>query len=106
LSTVVALIRRSWVAPDGSATGAGDATIAGFLSAILAGYDPENSLCIANTLGWENVRAIDALSGIEDWDATIKYVADKSRKQNPSGLESIWKFSSQDLVFHGPEDKN
>jgi sugar/nucleoside kinase (ribokinase family) len=90
----------------GSATGAGDATIAGFLSAILAGYDPENSLCIANTLGWENVRAIDALSGIEDWDATIKYVADKSRKQNPSGLESIWKFSSQDLVFHGPEDKN
>ncbi len=49
------------------ALGAGDATIAGFLCALIRGYSPADSLNIANTVGWQNVQAIDALSGIGNW---------------------------------------
>ncbi|MDO8304077.1 MAG: PfkB family carbohydrate kinase, partial [Sedimentisphaerales bacterium] len=89
----------------GSATGAGDATIAGFLCALISGYTPQQSLRIANTVGWENVRAIDALSGIEDWEATMRYVEDMSHPQNPTGLDTAWRYSLTDGIYYGPDDK-
>jgi sugar/nucleoside kinase (ribokinase family) len=89
----------------GSATGAGDATIAGFLRSLIGGYSPQQSLRVANTVGWENVRAIDALSGIEDWDATMRYANDISRSQNPTGLGNEWRYSQTDGIYYGPDDK-
>lgn len=89
----------------GSATGAGDATIAGFLCALIGGHSPQQSLRIANTVGWENVRALDALSGIEDWEATMRYVNDMSRPQNPTGLGKEWRYSPGDGIYYGPQDK-
>jgi sugar/nucleoside kinase (ribokinase family) len=89
----------------GSATGAGDATIAGFLCALMRGYSPEEALRIANIVGWENIRAIDALSGIEDWDATIQYVKDITRPQNPTGLDSSWRYSETECIYYGPQDR-
>jgi len=89
----------------GSATGAGDATIAGFLRALISGHSPQQSLRIANIVGWENVRAIDALSGIEDWDATMRYVTDMNRPQNPTGLDNAWRYSPTDGIYYGPNDK-
>ncbi len=89
----------------GSATGAGDATIAGFLTALLRGLDPVESLKVANTLGWQNVREVDALGGIEDWQTTIAMVQDKARQRNPLTIEEKgWKFSEADQVFYGPND--
>ena len=88
----------------GSSTGAGDATIAGFLRALIAGHTPQQSLRIANTVGWENVRAIDALSGIEDWDVAMRYVNDMSRQQNPTGLDTAWRYSPTDGIYYGPAD--
>ncbi len=89
----------------GSATGAGDATIAGFLCAIIRGYVPEKALRIANAVGWENVRAIDALSGIEDWGATMRYVNDMNFPQNPAGLDTAWRYSLTDGIYYGSDDK-
>jgi len=60
-------------------TGAGDATIAGFLSAFLRGYSPVDALNIALAVGASNVEAEDALSGIQEWQATL------------SRLQSDWK---------------
>lgn len=89
----------------GSATGAGDATIAGFLTAFLKGLTPAESLKIANTVGWQNVRQVDALSGIEDWSTTLTMAQDKNRTRNPLEIkEPGWIFDNQDLIFYGPAD--
>ena len=56
-------------------TGAGDATIAGFLSALLRDMSPEDALTAAVAVGACNVEAADALSGIRPWDATMRRVA-------------------------------
>ena len=52
-------------------TGAGDATIAGFLAALLRGSSPERALTIAAGVGACNVEAADALSGVRSWDETL-----------------------------------
>ena len=89
-----------------SALGAGDATIAGFLCAFLRGFSPEDSLRIANTVGSQNVQAVDALSGIQDWPITLKLVNDKERTRNPLVIETNgWQFSSEEQLFYGPDDK-
>jgi sugar/nucleoside kinase (ribokinase family) len=89
----------------GSAAGAGDATIAGFLTAFLRGLNPIECLKVANTVGWQNVREVDTISGIEDWPRTLEMVSDKSRKRNPLDInESGWQYNTDDQVFYGPSD--
>ncbi|MBN1122768.1 MAG: carbohydrate kinase family protein [Anaerolineae bacterium] len=51
-------------------TGSGDATIAGFLSAFLRGYDPAEALTMAVAVGACNVEAADAISGLRSWEET------------------------------------
>ena len=51
-------------------TGAGDATIAGFLSGLLRGLSPTETMTMAEAVGACNVEAVDALSGICSWEAT------------------------------------
>lgn len=68
--------RELWVpcfVPDElvGTTGAGDATIAGFLAALLRGASPERALTIAAAVGACNVEAADALSGVRSWDETL-----------------------------------
>jgi len=90
----------------GSATGAGDATIAGFLCAFVRGFSPQDSLQIANAVGWQNVRAIDALSGIEDWLSTLEFVKDKTRARNRLSIDAEgWRYCETEQIFHGPKDK-
>ena len=52
-------------------TGAGDATIAGFLSALLRGFSPTDAVKIAVAVGACNVEAADALSGLRTWEETL-----------------------------------
>jgi sugar/nucleoside kinase (ribokinase family) len=51
-------------------TGAGDATIAGFLAALLRGLSLEEAATFACTVGACNVEASDAVSGLRSWEAT------------------------------------
>ncbi len=51
-------------------TGAGDATIAGFLSALLRDMSPIEAATTAVAVGACNVEAADALSGLRTWDDT------------------------------------
>jgi sugar/nucleoside kinase (ribokinase family) len=55
-------------------TGSGDATIAGFLSAILRELAPKEALNAAVAVGACNVEALDALSGLRSWQETITRV--------------------------------
>lgn len=48
-----------------SGTGAGDTSIAAFLTAVLAGYSPEMSMHLAAAAGASCVAAYDALSGLK-----------------------------------------
>ena len=56
--------------------GSGDATIAGFLTALLRDLPPEQAVTAAVAVGACNVEAADTLSGIQPWDATLRRVAD------------------------------
>jgi sugar/nucleoside kinase (ribokinase family) len=90
----------------GSTLGAGDATIAGFLCGFIRGFTPEKTIQIANAVGWQNVQAIDAVSGIKDWQSTLEFLEDRSRKRNPTGLESPnWEYSDQNQVYYGPRNR-
>lgn len=51
-----------------SGTGAGDTSIAAFLTAMLEGYTPERSMQLATATGASCVAAIDALSGLKSFD--------------------------------------
>jgi sugar/nucleoside kinase (ribokinase family) len=51
-------------------TGAGDITVAGFLTALLHSLSPEDALTAALAVGACSVEAPDALSGIRSWAAT------------------------------------
>lgn len=53
------------------ATGAGDASIAGFWAALLRNLLPEEAITMATAVGACNVEAADALSGILTWPATL-----------------------------------
>ena len=89
-----------------SALGAGDATIAGFLCGLIKGFSPEDSLQTANTVGWQNVQAMDALSGISDWPTTTKLLKDKKRLYNlPKIKDAGWRFCADEQLFYGPHDK-
>jgi sugar/nucleoside kinase (ribokinase family) len=52
-------------------TGSGDATIAGFLAALLRDLSPAEAMNVALGVGACNVEAADALGGIRSWDETL-----------------------------------
>lgn len=56
-------------------TGAGDATIAGFLAGLLRGLPVKETVRMAAAVGACNVEAADALGGLQPWDATVARVA-------------------------------
>jgi len=89
-----------------SALGAGDATIAGFFCGLIRGFSPEYTLRMANTVGWQNVQAMDALSGISDWPTTEKLLKNKNRLYNSSKIKAAgWRFYADEKLFYGPHDK-
>lgn len=90
----------------GSATGAGDSTIAGFLTAFLKGQGPVEAVKAANLLGWQNIRAVDTLSGIEDWPTTLAMIHDDHKPRNPLVVDDAgWQYCDSDQIYLGPNDK-
>lgn len=90
----------------GSATGAGDAAIAGFLVGIVRDFSAADSLLLANTVAMQNVRGIDTLSGIEDWPATLAMLKDKTRPRHPLKIDGDgWEFNEQLGLLEGPYNK-
>ncbi len=93
-------------------TGAGDATIAGFLMGLLRGMMPEATLSAACAVGACNVEAADALSGIKSWPETMERIAAGwprllvEKKGRPAlDLASFkWRWDEAHEVWVGPSD--
>jgi sugar/nucleoside kinase (ribokinase family) len=66
-------------------TGSGDATIAGFLAALLRDVSPAQAMNIALAVGACNVEAADALSGIRLWGDTLRRITAGWRKVDRTG---------------------
>lgn len=74
---------KSYVPDDViSATGAGDTMIAAFLTAMIQGYSLERCLQLAAATGASCVATVDALSGLQTFDALIKKIDAGWQKQN------------------------
>jgi sugar/nucleoside kinase (ribokinase family) len=89
----------------GSATGSGDSSIAGLLSAYLKGLDIEIALKYATCLGYQNVQVLDAVSGIKDWQETTAMIDDNMAMIDVKIDDSDWEFSQEYGIWQGPSDK-
>jgi sugar/nucleoside kinase (ribokinase family) len=89
------------------ATGSGDATIAGFLSALLRGLAAEETLTAAVAVGACNVEAADALTGIRSWEETwARITAGWPRHivTDPARAQRGWRWEQGWGLWAGPKD--
>lgn len=82
-----------------SATGSGDASIAAFLTSLLRGVPLPHALRMANTAGWMNLRAFDALSGIGSWRETEKMLPKLQPRRNDFLKKDGWLWQGQEGVW-------
>jgi sugar/nucleoside kinase (ribokinase family) len=82
-------------------TGSGDATIAGFLAALLRGLSIEESLRLAVAVGACSVEAVDALSGIQSWETTLARVAAGWEQQTLDLDCPGWNFDAASGLWRG-----
>ncbi len=83
-------------------TGSGDATIAGFLAALLRDLSIEESLRMAAAAGACNVEAVDALSGIRSWETTLARLAAGWEQQTLDLDRHGWNFDEANGLWRGP----
>ncbi|MBN1556656.1 MAG: carbohydrate kinase family protein [Lentisphaerae bacterium] len=87
------------VARPASATGAGDCSIAGFLTGLLRGRAPATCLKLAAAAGWMNLRAADAIGGLGDRTELEQCAADlpaaalpgRLRADRTCGPDGVWR---------------
>lgn len=83
-------------------TGSGDATIAGFLAALLRGLSAEQAVLMAVAVGACNIEAADALSGIRTWEETQARVAG-GWARHTLHLDAVgWQFHGPSGLWIGP----
>ncbi len=86
-------------------TGAGDATVAGFLSALLRGLLPAAAATMAVAVGGCNVEAADAVSGIRSWEETLARVEAGWPRQKLDFADAPgWRFDPSRQLWLGPND--
>ncbi len=85
--------------------GSGDATIAGFLSALLRDLSIEEALTAAVAVGACNVEAADALSGIRSWEETRQRIARGWPRHTLTLDDGGWHFDERQQLWVGPHDQ-
>lgn len=88
----------------GSATGSGDSSIAGLLSAYLRGLSIEEALKYATCCGLQNVRVPDAVSGIKTWQETTEMLENDMAMIDTHIKSDSWKWSDDYKLWAGPDD--
>ena len=87
-------------------TGAGDATIAGFLSALLRNLPAEQALTLAVAVGACNVEAADALGGLPTWTSLQERLA-AGWERLPARIDtSGWHWQADPGLWVSPRDQH
>ncbi|NDJ77287.1 MAG: carbohydrate kinase family protein [Chloroflexi bacterium] len=102
--------RELWVPPFVpdyvvGTTGAGDASIAGFLAGMLRGQSVTQALTTAVAVGACNVEAPDALSGVRSWEDTQARIAAGWARAPLTINAPGWEWDKNWQVWVGPHDK-
>ena len=96
-------------------TGAGDATIAGFLLGLMRGMTPVATLSAACAVGACSVEALDAVSAIKSWPETLERIAagwsrlllKSKHKKSPLDMAYAgWQWNERLEVWSGPNDSS
>ena len=87
-----------------SALGAGDCAVAGFLAGLLRGLGLADALRYSTGLGAQNVRVVDAISGIKSWAHTKRQLAKKPAKNLLSMNMDGWTKIRSQGHYLGPND--
>ncbi len=88
----------------GSATGSGDSSIAGLLTGFLRGLSIEESVRCATVLGLQNLRALDAVSGIHPWEETAPMIDMEMPTIDAHLRGRGWRFSKEHRLWATPRD--
>jgi sugar/nucleoside kinase (ribokinase family) len=86
-------------------TGAGDATIAGFLVSMLKGTGPETAMRDAVAVGACSVEAADASSAIPTWEAVQHRIADGWQQCAVWLSLPGWRQDAAWGIWYGPSDR-
>lgn len=86
-------------------TGAGDATVAGFLAALLRDLAPEEVLRMSVAVGAHCVEALDATSGLRSWEATESRIRDGWVQHSDSPPDATWNRHDPTGILLGPHDQ-
>jgi sugar/nucleoside kinase (ribokinase family) len=86
-------------------TGSGDATIAGFLSALLRSLPAEEALTVAVAVGACNVEAADALSGLPTWPSLMARL-EAGWDRLPTRIPTTgWQWQPEPGLWVSPHDR-
>jgi sugar/nucleoside kinase (ribokinase family) len=83
-------------------TGAGDATIAGFLAGLLRDLSPEEALTAAVAVGACNVETADAVSGVRPWEEMWRRVRSGWERRTLHIDAPDWRFAEEHHLWIGP----
>lgn len=87
-------------------TGAGDSTIAGFLTALINQFNPVDTMTSAVAVGACNVEAMDALSGVPRWEEVQQRIQQGWEKHPLKWHLPGWRYDEVNRIWVGPDDGN
>jgi sugar/nucleoside kinase (ribokinase family) len=85
-------------------TGAGDATVAGFVAALLRGLGFEEALAFATAVGACSVEAADATGGVRPWEETLARMKGGWPRAGAALQPAYWARRAPWGVCYGPHD--
>ena len=85
-------------------TGAGDATVAGFIASLFHEMSAEQALTMAAAVGACNVEALDSTSGIQSWSSTVERIINGWQKVSLLPESENWLWSPENQIWKYSSD--
>jgi len=96
------LLAPCFAVEEKGTTGAGDATIAGFLAAVLKGLAVEEAMRAAVAAGACRVERPDPVGGIPSWDGLMKRIGAGWARRGAGMPLPGWRYDERGQIWEGP----